>query len=109
MGRVDSPFTTLGEYGMFCKLGNTLGSEGNIERVDFQYTTFKNDILSPSMYCGIYTLEYLLREYTEHLSLAHSAIRRQTKARATVRIHLFRAYVMPYHIVNFPFLYEFVR
>ena len=26
-------------------LENTLGLEGNIERVDLQYTTFKNDIL----------------------------------------------------------------
>ena len=31
---------------MFCLLGNTLGLEGNIERVDFQYITFKNDILN---------------------------------------------------------------
>ena len=30
---------------MFSVLGNTLGLEHNIERVNFQYTTFRNDIL----------------------------------------------------------------
>ena len=31
---------------MICVLGNTLGLEGNIERVNLRYTTFQNDILS---------------------------------------------------------------
>ena len=31
---------------MICVLGNTLGLESNIERVNLQYTTFQNDILS---------------------------------------------------------------
>ena len=30
---------------MFCLLGNTLGLEGNNEKVEFQYTTFKNYVL----------------------------------------------------------------
>ena len=34
---------------MFCVLGNTLGLEGNIERVKIQYTTFRNHILYPDM------------------------------------------------------------
>ena len=37
---------------MFCLLGNTNGLEGTIERVDFQYTTFKNDILQSIEYQG---------------------------------------------------------
>ena len=42
----------------------------------------------------------LLRECTEHLVLAHSAIHRQAHARASVRMHLVSAYVMPYNIVT---------
>ena len=30
---------------MFCILGNTIGLEVNIERVDFQYTSLKNDLI----------------------------------------------------------------
>ena len=52
------------------------------------------------MYCGIHTPEHLLRECTEHLVLAHSAIHRQAQARASVRMHLVRAYVMPYHTIT---------
>ena len=37
------------------------------------------------MYSGILTPEHLLRECTEHLVLAHSAIHRQTQARASVQ------------------------
>ena len=34
-GIVESPYNPYGKYGMFCVLGNTLGLEGIIERVDF--------------------------------------------------------------------------
>ena len=34
-----------GNYWMFCLLGITLVQDGNIERVNFQYTTFHNYIL----------------------------------------------------------------
>ena len=30
---------------MFCVLGNTIDLEVNIERVDFQYTSLKNDLM----------------------------------------------------------------
>ena len=46
------------------------------------------------MYCVIHTPDYLLRECTEHLVLAHSAIRRQAQTRASVRMHLVRAYTI---------------
>ena len=52
------------------------------------------------MYCAMHTPEHLLRECTEHLVLAHSALRRQAQARASVGMHSVRAYVMPYHIVT---------
>ena len=52
------------------------------------------------MYCGIHTPEHVLRECTEHLVLAHSAIRRQAQARASVRMHSVKAHVLPYHIVT---------
>ena len=51
------------------------------------------------MYCGIHTPQHPLRECTEHLALAHSAIHRQSQARASVRMHSVRALVMPYHTV----------
>ena len=51
------------------------------------------------MYCAIHTPEHLLRECTEHLVLAHSPIRRQAQARASVRMHSVKAHVMPYNIV----------
>ena len=51
------------------------------------------------MYCAIHILEHLLRKCTEHLVLAHSAIRRQAQVRASVRMHLVRAHVMLYHTV----------
>ena len=40
-GRIVSPNTSSGKYGMFCVVQNTLGLEGNIEKFNFQYTTFK--------------------------------------------------------------------
>ena len=43
---VDSPYTPQGEYRIFSVLENTLSLEGNIERVDFQFSTFKNNILT---------------------------------------------------------------
>ena len=46
------------------------------------------------------TPEHLLRECTEHLVLAHSAICRQAQARASVRMHSVQANVMPYHIIT---------
>ena len=51
-------------------------------------------------YCEKYTPEHLLRECTEHVILAHSAIRRQAQTRALIRMHLVRAHVMPYHTVT---------
>ena len=39
---------------MLCELGNILGLEGNIERVNFQYITFINDLL----YSGDFTILY---------------------------------------------------
>ena len=52
------------------------------------------------MYCAINTPEYLLREWTEHLVLAHSAIHRQAQAKASVRMHSVKAHGMPYHTVT---------
>ena len=52
------------------------------------------------MYCEIHPPEHLLREYTKHLVMAHSAIRRQTQAKASVRMHSVRAHVMPYYTVT---------
>ena len=48
------PYTPNGNYWMFCVLGNTLVREGNIEWVNFQYTTFWNDIGSDAYYCWLY-------------------------------------------------------
>ena len=52
------------------------------------------------MYCAIHTPEHLLKECTEHLVLAHSAICRQAQAGASVRMHSVKAHVMRYHIVT---------
>ena len=47
------------------------------------------------------TVEYtLLSICSENVLTMHLVIRRQAQARASVRMHSVRAYVMPYHIVN---------
>ena len=51
---VDSPYTPQGEYRIFSVLENTLSLEGNIERVDFQFSTFKNNILTFFFYLKPY-------------------------------------------------------
>ena len=47
------------------------------------------------------TVEYtLLNICSENVLTMHLVIRRQAQARASVRMHSVRAYVMPYHIVT---------
>ena len=65
------------------------------------YTVHGVGLVPASTLPRAFTVEYtLLSICSENVLTMHLVIRRQAQARASVRMHSVRAYVMPYHTVT---------